>query len=423
VQVADINGDGLTDIITSQYNNELRYYEQTSIGQFANPVIITSPILIADVSGGFTLSDMDGDGDIDVFLVGITQWSGFPVPPSDTDLGILLNDGNGQFTLGDAGFVSHTDWQLNSDFRWALMPTIGRSPIGEPTIKFLAINVGATAGLYQYEFIIGNGNEQLTPMNVSSISTIPTMYNTESYFVQVESVQFDTDTELETLAHSYHSLTFDAASASAHSFVTDSTYAISTMPIDIDGDGDLDIATLERNQLWQEFTALYLNDGLGNFTTAGPFTGPIGVAADIDADGDEDIIDWKGQTYLSNGSGIFTQINTVILPDYTTFYLSNAWDLPPVVHLSSDPADPSFAVLFNRDGDAPVPSGLGYVSIVSGCPQDLTNDGLIDVNDFLMFNTDFGTSCTSCPEDLTGDGVVDINDFLMLNSAFGTACQ
>ena len=56
------------------------------------------------------------------------------------------------------------------------------------------------------------------------------------------------------------------------------------------------------------------------------------------------------------------------------------------------------------------------------CPADITGDGVININDFLAVNSNFGTNCT-CASDLNGDGQVDINDFLILNSAFGTTCD
>jgi hypothetical protein len=59
---------------------------------------------------------------------------------------------------------------------------------------------------------------------------------------------------------------------------------------------------------------------------------------------------------------------------------------------------------------------------IQGCPSEMTGDGLIDINDFIQFNSAFGNSCTNCPEDLSGDGMVDVNDFLILNSSFGQPC-
>ena len=58
-----------------------------------------------------------------------------------------------------------------------------------------------------------------------------------------------------------------------------------------------------------------------------------------------------------------------------------------------------------------------------GCPGDFNNDGIVDITDFLLFNSAFGQNCSGCPEDMNNDGTVDIVDFLLLNSAFGQTCE
>ncbi len=62
-------------------------------------------------------------------------------------------------------------------------------------------------------------------------------------------------------------------------------------------------------------------------------------------------------------------------------------------------------------------------NVISTCPSDINGDGTVDINDFLSFNSAFGSSCDGCPEDINQDGIVDINDFLALNSAFSNPCQ
>jgi hypothetical protein len=63
------------------------------------------------------------------------------------------------------------------------------------------------------------------------------------------------------------------------------------------------------------------------------------------------------------------------------------------------------------------------VEVDNGCAEDLNGDMVVDVNDFIMFNSAFGSTCVDCPEDIDGDGVVNVNDFLSLNSAFGDICN
>lgn len=63
------------------------------------------------------------------------------------------------------------------------------------------------------------------------------------------------------------------------------------------------------------------------------------------------------------------------------------------------------------------------VSISAPCPEDLDHDGVVDIDDFLLFNSAFGDICMNCPEDFDGDGEVGVSDFLFFNSAFGTICD
>jgi len=57
-----------------------------------------------------------------------------------------------------------------------------------------------------------------------------------------------------------------------------------------------------------------------------------------------------------------------------------------------------------------------------GCPADINEDGEVDVNDFILLNSSFGTTCSQCPSDINEDGEVDVEDFLILNSQFGQDC-
>jgi len=66
---------------------------------------------------------------------------------------------------------------------------------------------------------------------------------------------------------------------------------------------------------------------------------------------------------------------------------------------------------------------LGAVSISAGCPADIDGNGVVNVNDFVAFNSAFGSDCDSCAADLDDNGSVDVEDFLAFNSAFGSSCE
>ena len=59
---------------------------------------------------------------------------------------------------------------------------------------------------------------------------------------------------------------------------------------------------------------------------------------------------------------------------------------------------------------------------VAICPEDLNNDGLVNVNDILLLLGEFG--CTvGCAFDLNGTPGVDVADFLVLLGAYGLPCS
>lgn len=59
----------------------------------------------------------------------------------------------------------------------------------------------------------------------------------------------------------------------------------------------------------------------------------------------------------------------------------------------------------------------------SSCYGDIDDDGDIDIDDFLMLNSAYGSTCSDCPEDINGDQLVGVDDFLEFNSVFGSACD
>jgi photosystem II stability/assembly factor-like uncharacterized protein len=56
------------------------------------------------------------------------------------------------------------------------------------------------------------------------------------------------------------------------------------------------------------------------------------------------------------------------------------------------------------------------------CPGDSDADMDVDIDDFLAFNSAYGSSCSGCPQDMDGNGLINIDDFLAFNSSYGTNC-
>lgn len=56
------------------------------------------------------------------------------------------------------------------------------------------------------------------------------------------------------------------------------------------------------------------------------------------------------------------------------------------------------------------------------CPEDLNNNGMVEVSDVLLLLSDFGCNTECSVADVNGDGSVSVADVLLLLAAFGEAC-
>ena len=165
---------------------------------------------------------------------------------------------------------------------------------------------------------------------------------------------------------------------------------------DIDGDGDLDLLVAG----WAPNTALYFNDGSGDFTEDIniPFpeaSNTVTIFEDLDGDGDLDLFFSGGgngigafaHIYLNNGSGNFTQKSNPSLPpftdgDATIGDVDNDGDLDIIIS-ASDMNDNYFADIYLNDGTANfTASGNTVFTAVRSCSLeliDVENDGDLDI--------------------------------------------
>jgi hypothetical protein len=67
--------------------------------------------------------------------------------------------------------------------------------------------------------------------------------------------------------------------------------------------------------------------------------------------------------------------------------------------------------------------GYVFIPFAQGKPGDADGDGDVDLDDFVILKTNFGTpsGATAATGDFDGDGDVDLDDFVILKSNFGTA--
>jgi len=260
---ADVDGDGDVDLLTSDLSGQVAWFANDGSGGFG------AAQTIGTISGPYTLeaADVDGDGDIDV-VVGANG--------VNTIAWFENTDGAGTFssqqTVGSFDVYSIAVGDIDSD--------------GDTDV--VATNPGGNS-IEWYENTDGAG----------SFSSAPVPGITNPSGVALADVDGDGDTDL--LATSvFGQLTawFDnmdgAGNFSSAININTTTFAFQAVAADLDGDGDLDVAVQGATELlWHE------NTGSGGFSTAqqistrdtvgtGYSVAPL-FAADIDGDGDIDL--------------------------------------------------------------------------------------------------------------------------------------
>ena len=319
--LGDLDGDTDLDIIlvgrNSNMNDRTRIYLNAGDGTFTEKTGhgITN---VNTVQNACKLIDIDEDNDLDFIMFGLTS---SVVTVSE----LYLNDGSGNFTLkADAN-----------------LPLVSNGAVdvgdvdGDDDLDLLIQGIGSGAG----KIWLNNGNEVFSE---SAENIFPRM---EQGSIDFGDVDGDNDLDV-----------FMTGSTSgptiyyAELFLNDGTGSffkplnqdflgidVSTVElIDFDKDGDLDLFTSGDAADAEDnlYSILYFNDGSGNFrkeiaTNIPEMWGGQAVFADLDADGDEDLVlagevDDDGATpirarftgiYLNNGYGNFTETDFCAITD------------------------------------------------------------------------------------------------------------
>lgn len=326
----DIDGDGDNDLIMTGITPGLVtvFYLNDGAGNFTE--MMDTPLRNVG-AGEVKLEDLDGDGDLDLFASGqLNSSNGF--------VHVYLNDGAGTFTLLENPALPQL-FNSGSD----LADVDGD---GDMDLLIFANTVvdGGTAGLF-----LNDGNAVF--------------------------------------------------SASDGIDVIDLEVAFPIF-LDADNDGDPDALIAGRIDFGMGFTQLYLNDGTGNFDAANntdfvTLSTDAVNAADVDNDGDIDLL-MSGTTdnlivrtilYLNDGSGRFTELPSANLQN--TFSgkssitdMDNDGDMDIVITGSQDGGLPNiYAIVYENLGAnvfAPVDTvGGEYISAV--LVSDFNGDELPDI--------------------------------------------
>lgn len=266
IVAGDLNNDNLIDLVfTSETTGEIYSLLQSSSSGFTLRLVADDGAKGIDIF----LADIDGDGSNDVLAA-----------DSNTNLiSWYKNDGNGesftvdfsqQFSLNNAKAVHAADIDIDGDI----------DIIGAGSSVSLFINDGAQS--FSETILKGDGGT----------------------YHSISIVDVNGDDELDIVAGSSNStplIWFEndgSESFTEDSITTTMTSSNSMVPIDIDGDTDIDLIATASNG---ETVAWFENDGDGHFTqtTLVMDTGhEFAQVADMDNDGDIDIITEQSDSTL-----------------------------------------------------------------------------------------------------------------------------
>ena len=301
----DVDGDGDLDLVAGCiYQN--RIYINDGSGRFADETTLRLPADIEDTRA-VVLRDFDGDQDLDLAFACYRQDQ------------LYLNDGNGFFTD-----VTATHMAPNSTSTWDLAAADVDAD-GDVDLMLAEQNGHA--------LLLNDGSARFT--NVTAVQ-MPAAA-AQCYAVAFADVDADGDVDLAssyrskapTLYRNDGSGTFVDVPVAG---LTTTAQAIEEITFgDIDGDGDADLIAAGWFDRWTPGRQLFVNDGSGTFTDV---TAQLGVQAttlaneillvDVDADGDLDLAsaDYRAADRLAfnDGSGHFV--------DATPSRLSAAMEVP-----------------------------------------------------------------------------------------------
>jgi hypothetical protein len=393
LQLADIDGDGDKDLVSaSREDQKVSWYEKLAPGQFSPQRYITDRAVGTD---GFLALDYHGTG-VQEVIVERKNLFGQP------RLAFIDNDGTGQFAYPDDQFTMGELYAMtagNMDVG-TKEDLVFSTPFSDGRIARVRLNTTNNVFIH----VVASGQGEVRSLAIADINgdgyndVIGSSVNQGLKWYQNfgNGTTYGAPQVIDDMLETYHNM---------------SAY-------DMDGDADQDIVAVvvdggDAALYWFE------NDGLGSFTRhlSGLFCAVDSELNIGDAEGDGDI----DMLYSDVNQDLRWAVNV------GNMLFSEG---PLICQDCVSPSSSSYTAIEDADGDGDLDIYFEYDEIYYAentglwCPADIDRNGLVNVNDFIALNSQFGMICNGyCPADINGDGVVGIDDFIMLNSAYGTPCE
>ena len=304
IAFSDVDGDGDSDLLITGRNNSFeriaKLYTNDGMGNY--PVVLPPPFEDVGASS-IAFSDVDGDGDSDVLITGVTN--------SGRISKLYTNDGASIFTevMGTpfeavaSGCIAFSDvdgdgdsdvlitGRTNSGRISKLYTNDGMGSFTEVTgTPFPGVSVSYVA----FSDVDGDGDNDVLITGASNPGPeIVKLYTNDGMgnFTEVTDTPFNN--------------------------IKVRRFAFS----DVDGDGDSDVLITGAISPGVNIAKLYTNDGTGNYTeaTGTPFAGVYysSIAfSDVDGDGDSDVLitgaispdTYIAKLYTNDGTGSYTEV-------------------------------------------------------------------------------------------------------------------
>jgi uncharacterized repeat protein (TIGR01451 family) len=361
VRAADVDGDGDVDILSTSFDDDsVTWYENDGSQGFMAHDVATG----ADGARSVVAADLDGDGDTDILSSSIT----------DDKVAWYENDGSQSFTtrtistaadFANAVFVADVDGDGDLDVL---------SPLRDDD------------AVAWYE------NRTIHRSAAFSQGTAITTTANGAYAVFAVDVDGDGDTDVLSASKFDNKVAWyendGSQSFAMRTITTAANSAGSVYAADVDGDGDTDVLSTWSPLLFSAVVGWYENDGSQNFT-AHPIAivGDTGVpvyAADVDGDGDTDVLsaseDSRVAWHENDGTGSFTTHTITTEALAVSVYAADVDGDGDTDILSASPSDDT-AAWHENDGSQSFTAHTIATAVyaVSVYAADVDGDGDTDV--------------------------------------------